>query len=302
LKTTKGTKTLKLDPTLYDALSKENVQLGDVIYIEANSGAVKRVGRSDTYASEFDLEAEEYTPLPKGDVHKKRQVVQDVTLHDLDIANAQPSHGGGAGKRDVMSLMAALGGKPRKTEITDKLRQEINKVVQKYVDEGVAELVPGVLFIDEVHMLDLECFTYLHRSLESPMAPIVVLASNRGITQIHGSEHDTKSPHGIPVDFLDRLLIVPTHPYSESEMVQILTIRAKTEGLSITGEALEELGQIAVRSSLRYAVQLLTPSQILMETTGRTEITPEDVHDADGLFLDGKASAQRLLQEQGFMT
>jgi len=27
---------------------------------------------------------------------------------------------------------------------------EINKVVNKYIDQGVAELVPGVLFIDEV--------------------------------------------------------------------------------------------------------------------------------------------------------
>ena len=29
-------------------------------------------------------------PLPKGDVHKKKEVIQDVTLHDLDIANARP--------------------------------------------------------------------------------------------------------------------------------------------------------------------------------------------------------------------
>ncbi len=36
-----------------------------MIYIEANSGAVKRVGRCDAYATEFDLEAEEYVPLPK---------------------------------------------------------------------------------------------------------------------------------------------------------------------------------------------------------------------------------------------
>ncbi len=41
------------------------MQAGDVIYIEANSGAVKRVGRSDAFATEFDLEAEEYVPLPK---------------------------------------------------------------------------------------------------------------------------------------------------------------------------------------------------------------------------------------------
>ena len=50
----------------------------------------QRQGRSDTYATEFDLEAEEYVPLPKGDVHKKKEVIQDVTLHDLDVANARP--------------------------------------------------------------------------------------------------------------------------------------------------------------------------------------------------------------------
>lgn len=43
--------------------------------------------------------------------------------------------------------------KPKKTEITDKLRKEINKVVNKYIDQGVAELVPGVLFIDEVSII-----------------------------------------------------------------------------------------------------------------------------------------------------
>lgn len=64
--------------------------------------------------------------------------------------------------------------------ISDKLRKEINKVVNKYIDQGIAELVPGVLFIDEVHMLDIECFTYLHRALESTIAPIVIFATNRG--------------------------------------------------------------------------------------------------------------------------
>ena len=65
LKTAKGTKQLKLDPSIYESLQKEHVQVGDVIYIEANSGAAKRIGRSDAYATEFDLEAEEYVPLPK---------------------------------------------------------------------------------------------------------------------------------------------------------------------------------------------------------------------------------------------
>lgn len=90
------------------------------------------------------MEAEEYVPLPKGEVHKKKEIIQDVTLHDLDVANARPQGG-----QDIMSMMGQLM-KPKKTEITDKLRKEINKVVNKYIEQGVAELIPGVLFIDEV--------------------------------------------------------------------------------------------------------------------------------------------------------
>ena len=41
LKTAKGTKQLKLDPSIYESLQKEKAEVGDVIYIEANSGAVK---------------------------------------------------------------------------------------------------------------------------------------------------------------------------------------------------------------------------------------------------------------------
>lgn len=289
LRTVKGTKQLKLDPTIYDSLQKEKVQLGDVIYIEANSGAVKRVGRCDSYATEFDLEAEEYVPLPKGDVHKKKEVVQDVTLHDLDSANARPQGG-----QDIVSVMGSMM-KQKKTEITEKLRQEINKVVNRYIDQGVAELVPGVLFIDEVHMLDIECFTYLNRALESTIAPIVIFATNRGICPIRGT--DISAPHGIPVDLLDRLVIIRTSPYTPQEMVQILAVRAAVEGISIDEESLAFLGEIGESTSLRHAVQLLTPSNIMARTNGREEIVKGDLEEINGLFLDAKASA-KLLQEQ----
>ncbi|VVC90180.1 ruvB-like helicase 1 [Leptidea sinapis] len=289
LKTAKGTKQLKLDPTIYESLQKEKVDVGDVIYIEANSGAVKRQGRSDTFATEFDLEAEEYVPLPKGDVHKKKEVVQDVTLHDLDCANARPQGG-----HDIMSMMGQLM-KPKKTEITDKLRKEINKVVNKYIDQGIAELVPGVLFIDEVHMLDIETFTYLHRALESAIAPIVIFATNRGRCQIRGTE-DIISPHGIPLDLLDRLLIIRTLPYNKAELLQILKLRAATEGISIDDDALAALAEIGASSTLRYAAQLLTPGALTARADGAASITPAHMQAVHALFLDAKSSARILTQ------
>ncbi|RUS31617.1 RuvB-like 1 [Jimgerdemannia flammicorona] len=291
LKTVKGTKQLKLDPSIYESIQKEKVTVGDVIYIEANTGATKRVGRSDAYATEFDLEAEEYVPLPKGEVHKKKEIIQDVTLHDLDVANARPQGG-----QDIMSMMGQLL-KPKKTEITDKLRKEINKVVNKYIEQGIAELVPGVLFIDEVHMLDIECFTYLNRALESSLSPIVILATNRGMCLIRGTE-DVLAPHGIPIDLLDRLLIIRTLPYTVDEIKVIVSIRAKTEGLGIEDAAVDRIAQRGIETSLRFAIQLLTPASILSKINGREAIALEDVSEVDDLFFDAKKSAKVLAESE----
>lgn len=77
-----------------------------------------------TYAAVTEIlfyQAEEYVPLPKGDVHKKKEVIQDVTLHDLDVANARPQGG-----QDILSMMGQLM-KPKKTEITG--RRNINVVL-----------------------------------------------------------------------------------------------------------------------------------------------------------------------------
>merc|ERR1712050_418854 len=290
LKTTKGQKTLKLAPQIYESLQKEKVQVGDVIYIEANSGVSRRVGRSDSYAAEFDLEADEYVPVPKGDVHKKKEVVQDVTLHDLDTANAKPQGG-----QDIVSLMGQFM-KQRRTEITDKLRKEINKVVNRYIDQGIAELVPGVLFIDEVHMLDIECFTYLHRALESTISPIVIFATNRGRCTIRGTE-DIIAPHGMPLDLLDRILIIRTLPYSKEEMAQIIRIRAQTENHNFNDEAINLLADIGVKSTLRYAVQLLTPSNILAKINGKDSIGVEEIEEMNELFYDAKSSAKVLAEQ-----
>ena len=83
-------KQLESDRVLYPNFNQIILENIFFPFIEANSGAVKRLGRSDAFATEFDLEAEEYVPLPKGDVHKRKEVIQDVTLHDLDVANARP--------------------------------------------------------------------------------------------------------------------------------------------------------------------------------------------------------------------
>ena len=288
LKSSKGIRQLKLDPAIFEAFKKSRVSIGDVVYIEAGSGIVKRLGRSETFKSEFDLEAEEYVPLPKGEVLKKKEIVQDVTLHDLDMANARPQSGGGS--NDLVSLLNNLQ-RPRRTEVTEKLRKEINSVVNRYIESGTAELIPGVLFIDEAHMLDLECWAFLNRAVESSIAPVVILATNRGRCRVKGAE-DIESSHGIPQDMLDRLLIIRTENYQRSEMQSIISLRAKTESISLQPDALDRLAEISQETSLRYALQLLAPASISAQMASSSQVLPEHVNDAAVLFIDTKRSTQ----------
>ncbi len=109
---------------------------------------------------------------------------------------------------------------------------------------------------------------------------------------------DVKAPHGVPIDLLDRLLIVRTIPYTIDEIKIILRSRVKIEGLAIADEALDALSTKGDSTSLRYAIQLLTPASILSKIAGREEITGEDVTECEGLFLDAKRSAS-VVQQSG---
>ena len=155
-----------------------------------------------------------------------------------------------------------------------------------------AEIIPGVLFIDEVHLLDIEAYSFLNAAMESELAPIMIFASNRGITRVRGT--DITSPHGIPLDMLDRMLIISTRPYTKDEIRKILEIRAKEEGVKISKEAMDKLTEIGVQSTLRYAVQLLTPSYETAKAEGRDEVSVKDVDRALSLFSDVKRSVEEL--------
>ncbi|EET01936.1 Putative TIP49 C-terminus protein [Giardia duodenalis] len=298
LRTRKSSRELKLDGVIYQQLEAQKIRVGDIIYIEANSGLVKRLGRSDKLASETQLESDSYVPMPKGEVHRKREIVQDITLHDLDIANANPRGG-----QDLVSIMNQFN-KIRKTEITDKLRQEIDKVVSRYLNQGICELQSGLLFIDEAHLLDLECFSFLNKAMESPLAPVIIFATNRGICEIRGSG-GVKSPHGLPRDLLDRLLVIKTLPYQREDIAKILKLRASVEEIPLTNAALEKLAELGHSSSLRYAMQLLFPAFIVakieaaggltvIDSSGSVEVDLRHVEEVSELFMDARRAVEKI--------
>ena len=71
------------------------------------------------------------------------QMVHNVTLHEIDVINSRA--------QGFLALFAGDTG-----EIKSEVREQIDAKVAEWKEEGKAEIVPGVLFIDEVHMLDIE--------------------------------------------------------------------------------------------------------------------------------------------------
>ena len=142
-------------------------------------------------------------------------------------------------------------------------------------------------------MLDIECFSFLNRALESDTAPVVIMATNRGITQIRGTNY--RSPHGLPLDLLDRLLIISTKPYNKEEMGQILEIRAQEEDVELTEEGHNLLVKIALKTSLRYAIHLITTSNLVALKRKSHEVDVQDIRRVYNLFVDVKRSSDFLL-------
>lgn len=102
------------------------------------------------------------------------------------------------------------------------------------------------------------------------------------------------APHGIPIDLLDRVMIIRTLPYTLEEIAIILSIRAKTESLLVDEEAIQYLAEVGAKSSLRFAIQLMTPSKIMAHINGKDNISLDDVKEVDSMFFDAKASAKML--------
>ncbi|KAL7190870.1 hypothetical protein ACSBR2_023025 [Camellia fascicularis] len=145
-------------------------------------------------------------------------------------------------------------------EIRTEVGEQIDTKIAEWREEGKAEIVPGVLFIDEVHMLDIECLSFLNRALENDMAPIL--------------------------------------PYTEEEIRKILDIRSQGEDVEMSEDAKVLLTKIGVDTSLRYAINLITSAALACHKQKGKLVEMEDISRVYELFWDVKRSTQYLMEYQ----
>ncbi|KAF8174964.1 DNA helicase [Pholiota molesta] len=286
IKTTDMETVYDLGMKMIEALTKEKVLAGDVIAIDKTSGKVTKLGRSFAQSRDYDAMGADtkFVQCPEGEIQKRKEVVHTVSLHEIDVINSRT--------QGFLALFAGDTG-----EIKPELRNQINAKVAEWREEGKAEIVPGVLFIDEVHMLDIECFSFLNRALEGDLAPLVIMASNRGMARIRGTKF--RSPHGLPMDLLDRVLIVSTKPYTEDDIQQIIQIRCQEEDVQLTADAATVLTSMAMQTTLRYALNLIACGRVIARKRRAEQVDVADLRRAYSYFMDEKRSVQWLKEQQG---
>ncbi|CAN3355649.1 ruvB-like protein 2 [Diutina catenulata] len=281
IKTTDMETIYELGNKMIEGLTKEKVLAGDVVSIDKASGKITKLGKSFARARDYDAMGPDtkFVQCPEGELQKRKEVVHTVSLHEIDVINSR--------QQGFLALFSGDTG-----EIRSEVRDQINTKVAEWKEEGKAQIVPGVLFIDEVHMLDIECFSFINRALEDDFSPIVMMATNRGISKTRGTNY--KSPHGLPMDLLDRSIIIHTSPYSADEVRTILSIRAAEEEVELSGDALALLTKVGEETSLRYASNLISVSQQIALKRRATAVELPDVKRAYTLFYDADRSVKYL--------
>ena len=130
----------------------------------------------------------------------------------------------------------------------------------------------------------------------------------------------------MPLDLLDRTIIIPTTQYEEKELRQILKIRCEEEDTEISEDALTvltkvrstntkvglhhevyfagwhqvnwTLPKVGGETSLRYAIQLICVASLVCKKRKGTEVSVEDVKRVYTLFLDEQRSCDFLKEYQ----
>lgn len=281
LKTTDMEATYDLGEKMIDSLEKAKVQAGDIIKIYKSRGKIIKEGKNLSKARDLDIIDNFNSPLvmcPEGELQKTVQDVQQVTLHEIDLINNNKALRNFDGSFRIFENDL--------TEIRAEVRTQVNTKVQEWEEENKAKIIPGILFIDETIRLDQEAFSFISRTQENHIAPLIIMASNSIKKAL---SEDCDSPIGIPMDLLDRSLIISTQVYDKENMKEIIRLRATKEDINISEEGICLLADIGYSHSLRYALLLSTIAFIIsVKCKKELLVLPCHIERAYSLFHDIK--------------
>lgn len=225
-------------------LIDKKIRPGDFITINRGNGEIKKKKNSFLNEKELihTLDKQKNSPL-----EIENYVVTEhlVTFHELDVLN----HFG-----DLISNFFLVSG----VEIPANIRERIDKIVLDWIREGKIKLTRGILYINDTHILDSESFSFLGKNFENFLSPFFIFATSEIENKLNTL--NSISFHGLPLDFSDRLLMIPMKPNTEKEIKEILKLRMKKNSIFLEENSLMILTKIALECGICYSIYIMTIS------------------------------------------
>lgn len=155
---------------MIEFLIKDKVQVGDVIIIDKVMGKILKLGCFFICVCDYDVMGFQikFVQCLDGEFQKCKEVVYIVFLYEIDVINF-------CIQGFLVFFLGDIG------EIKLEVCEQINVKVVEWCEEGKVEIIFGVLFIDEVYMLDIESFFFFNWVLESDMVFVLIMVINCGI-------------------------------------------------------------------------------------------------------------------------
>mmetsp|Transcript_529 Transcript_529/g.1244 ORF Transcript_529/g.1244 Transcript_529/m.1244 type:complete len:223 (-) Transcript_529:436-1104(-) len=145
-----------------------------------------------------------------------------------------------------------------RAEIPLKIREKIDKTVLDWISKGRVKLTRGLLVLDDIHIFDLDCLSFLGKNFEYILSPFFIFTFN-GKNQKKISRNSCFFD-GMPLDFLDRLLLLHMKPNTEKEIKEILKIKTGKKINFFKDKALDLLTKIALEFGIHYSFYIINIS------------------------------------------
>jgi DNA helicase TIP49 (TBP-interacting protein) len=243
LRTLDGSLRIKLHDSLGENFLNQNPAVGNFVIITPINQSVKVVGN----IGDGKIRSQNkniFKSYPTGKVYKKKKIIQKITLADLDNANIE--------FRKKYSK--------NQHYTPEDLIYEVDCMITDYLVKDKAQIIPGILFIDEAYMLDHDALLFLAKLTETKFCPFIILATNRNMNFNFEKFIGTN----FPIDLVKKSLSITTDHLSFENFSKIIAVRSKDLGIILTGKCILECGFLSIKKGVRFVLLLLNFSKYFM--------------------------------------
>ena len=225
---------------LYSLVLKQMIRKGDLIMVDKEKNLIEKIDYNNNLRIKETLSRKIMRQnLERQEIHE-----HIITIYELDLLNSFSDIG--LSKLYIDNI----------PEIPEEIREKIDKIIIKWQNDKKITIIKGILLLEDANILNVDIFAYLCKNIESFLSPSIILSTENSDLKVNNA--DFISSHGIPVDFLDRFLIIQTNPYSYKEIKEILLLKANKEMLYFSNQAFELLIKIGIECGIRYCIYILS--------------------------------------------